>query len=191
MCLCTKFLSSPRHAHPSLLPSEKPPAVPGQQEHAADRGRANLHLTCPCILKSPSRLLTPLPPPPHLSIPSSLPAGNHPLQPPAVPGQQEHAADRGRANLHLTCPCILKSPSRLLTPLPPPPHLSIPSSLPAGNHPLFQGSKNTLLTEAGRVDKFNQRYGALGTMSKIPVLDKGEIVIVKKSKAPAKKGGRR
>ncbi|CAI5491692.1 unnamed protein product [Closterium sp. Naga37s-1] len=61
----------------------------------------------------------------------------------------------------------------------------------SGNHPLFQGSKNTLLTEAGRVDKFNQRYGALGTMSKIPVLDKGEIVIVKKSKAPAKKGGRR
>eukprot|EP00475_Leptophrys_vorax_P025048 TRINITY_DN34929_c0_g1_i1.p1 TRINITY_DN34929_c0_g1~~TRINITY_DN34929_c0_g1_i1.p1 ORF type:complete len:142 (-),score=23.96 TRINITY_DN34929_c0_g1_i1:130-555(-) len=62
----------------------------------------------------------------------------------------------------------------------------------SGNHPFFQGSKNTLISEAGRVDKFNQRYGALGTMSKIPILDKGEIVIVKKSKGDNKKGkGRR
>lgn len=41
------------------------------------------------------------------------------------------------------------------------------------------------------MDKFNQRYGSMGVMSKIPVLDKGEIVIVKKSKGTDKKKGRR
>eukprot|EP00270_Netrium_digitus_P011307 TRINITY_DN358_c0_g1_i2.p1 TRINITY_DN358_c0_g1~~TRINITY_DN358_c0_g1_i2.p1 ORF type:complete len:142 (-),score=29.24 TRINITY_DN358_c0_g1_i2:288-713(-) len=57
----------------------------------------------------------------------------------------------------------------------------------SGNHPFFQGSKNTLITEAGRVDKFNQRYGNMGSMSKIPVLTKGEIIIPKKTK-PNQKG---
>ena len=41
------------------------------------------------------------------------------------------------------------------------------------------------------MDKFNQRYGNMGLMSTIPVLDKGEIVIERKKKDVKKKGGRR
>lgn len=63
--------------------------------------------------------------------------------------------------------------------------------LVAGNHPFFQGSNASLITEQGRVDKFKQRFGNLGTMSAIPILTKGEIVIEKKVKDTKKGKGRK
>lgn len=60
----------------------------------------------------------------------------------------------------------------------------------SGNHPFFQGSKNTLLLDRDRVDKFKQRYGTMGGLSEVPVLTQGEIVFEKKKKVPVKgKGG--
>eukprot|EP00271_Cylindrocystis_brebissonii_P012286 TRINITY_DN30570_c0_g1_i1.p1 TRINITY_DN30570_c0_g1~~TRINITY_DN30570_c0_g1_i1.p1 ORF type:complete len:140 (+),score=23.13 TRINITY_DN30570_c0_g1_i1:90-509(+) len=60
----------------------------------------------------------------------------------------------------------------------------------SGNHPFYQGNSKTLITEAGRVDRFQKRFGNVGVMSEIPILTKGEIIIEKK-KGPVKKGGRR
>jgi len=60
----------------------------------------------------------------------------------------------------------------------------------SGNHPFYQGAENVQLKETGRVDKFKQRYGTMGSLSTVPVLTKGEIVIAKKSK-PMKKGGKK
>jgi large subunit ribosomal protein L31 len=60
----------------------------------------------------------------------------------------------------------------------------------SGNHPFYQGNKTTLLLDADRVDKFTKRYGALGNLSNVPILDKGEIIFEKKKK-PLKKGGKK
>eukprot|EP00850_Spirogloea_muscicola_P014680 SM000107S14046 [mRNA] locus=s107:138952:139686:- [translate_table: standard] len=60
----------------------------------------------------------------------------------------------------------------------------------SGNHPFYQGNSTTLVTDADRVDKFKQRYGAISGLGEIPILTKGEIRIEKK-KGPAKKGGKK
>lgn len=61
----------------------------------------------------------------------------------------------------------------------------------SGNHPFYQGNKTTLLLDADRVDKFTQRYGKLGGLSNVPILDKGEIIFEKKKKPVKGKGGKK
>ncbi|CAM6120618.1 unnamed protein product [Calypogeia fissa] len=61
----------------------------------------------------------------------------------------------------------------------------------SGNHPFYQGNKTTLLLDADRVDKFTQRYGSLGGLSTVPILDKGEIIFEKRKKSMKGKGGKK
>ena len=55
-----------------------------------------------------------------------------------------------------------------------------------GNHPFYLGNGQTLVKEAGRVDKFNKRFGSMLNLSTIPILTKGEIIIPKKGGKKAK-----
>ncbi|GAB2219886.1 hypothetical protein Droror1_Dr00007525 [Drosera rotundifolia] len=46
----------------------------------------------------------------------------------------------------------------------------------SGNHPFFQGTKNTLLVDAGQLEKFRKRFGELKHLMEIPTL-KGELIV--------------
>ena len=42
----------------------------------------------------------------------------------------------------------------------------------SGNHPFFQGVKTAVMTNAGRVSRFGDRFGDLGAMSEVETMDK-------------------
>ena len=61
----------------------------------------------------------------------------------------------------------------------------------SGNHPFYQGKDTTFLQDADRVERFNKRYGGLSSLSTVPILSVGEVVIEKKKKAGKGKGGKK
>ena len=42
----------------------------------------------------------------------------------------------------------------------------------SGNHPFFQGVKTAVMTNAGRVSRFGDKYGDLGELSEVETMDK-------------------
>eukprot|EP00250_Pteridium_aquilinum_P029630 c39865_g1_i1 orf=226-606(-) len=61
----------------------------------------------------------------------------------------------------------------------------------SGNHPFYQGKETAFLQDADRVDRFNRRFGGESSLSVVPVLTSGEIVIEKKKKPVKGKGGKK
>lgn len=41
----------------------------------------------------------------------------------------------------------------------------------SGNHPFFQGKSSSIMTNAGRVTRFADKFGDLGAMSEVETMD--------------------